>query len=74
MKNDRDLSQMNSSELKRYLSENRNNEVFSEALEVLIDRFQSNELQPYPFDTDDPESQAKVTLLLKEKLDRLGDI
>ncbi|MEL6383023.1 MAG: hypothetical protein AAFQ89_11350 [Cyanobacteria bacterium J06626_18] len=61
------LKQMTNAELKRFLSENRNDEeAFRAALEVLLDRRDPATQQPYPFDLETPETQ--VTALLKEKL------
>jgi hypothetical protein len=70
-----DLNQMTTTELKHYLSVNRNNDgLFHTALQILIERSEFSPLQPYPFDIDNPESQAKVLSLLKEKLNQLKDI
>ncbi|WP_009633086.1 DUF6887 family protein [Synechocystis sp. PCC 7509] len=61
------LSKMTNLELKRYLSEHRNNEEkFRTALEVLMNRQDPATEQPYPFDLEDPETQVEA--LLKEKL------
>ena len=58
---------MTNLELKRYLSEHRNNdEKFRTALEVLINRQDPATEQPYPFDLENPETQVEA--LLKEKL------
>ncbi|MDZ7957415.1 MAG: hypothetical protein RMY34_05845 [Aulosira sp. DedQUE10] len=61
------LSQMTNTELKRFLSENRNNEeAFRAALEVLMGRRDLATQQPYPFDLENPETQVEA--LLREKL------
>jgi len=62
------LHQMTTPELKRYLSEHRNDdEAFRAALQILISRRDPNApRQPYPFDLDDPESQVEA--ILREKL------
>ncbi|TBR61438.1 hypothetical protein B4U84_11740 [Westiellopsis prolifica IICB1] len=64
------LDQMTTPELKRYLSEHRNNEEeFRAALQVLISRRDPNApRQPYPFDLDDPESEIEA--ILREKLNK----
>lgn len=60
------LSKMTNLELKRYLSEHRNNEEeFRLALEVLMNRRNPATEQPYPFDLEDPEAQVEA--LLREK-------
>jgi hypothetical protein len=63
-----DLDQLTTPELKRYLSENRNDEPsFRAALQVLMSRRDPNApRQPYPFDLDDP--QREVEAILREKL------
>jgi hypothetical protein len=61
------FSKMTNLELKRYLSEHRNNdEKFRTALEVLMNRQDPATEQPYPFDLKNPETQVEA--LLKEKL------
>jgi hypothetical protein len=61
------LSTMTNSELKRYLSENRNDEeAFRAGLEVLMSRRDPATQQPYPFDLENPETQVED--LLREKL------
>ncbi|QLE54944.1 hypothetical protein [Nostoc sp. TCL26-01] len=61
------LSHMTNTELKRFLSENRNNEeAFRAALEVLMSRRDPATQQPYPFDLENPETQVEA--LLREKL------
>ncbi|MEH2254661.1 DUF6887 family protein [Nostoc sp.] len=63
------LSQMSNTELKRYLSEHRNEEeAFRAALQVLMSRCGSATQHPYPFDLDNPEREVEA--LLKEKLNR----
>ncbi|MEH2391927.1 MAG: hypothetical protein V7K21_09800 [Nostoc sp.] len=63
------LNQMTNTELKRYLSEHRNEEeAFRTALQVLMSRSDSATQQPYPFDLDNPESEIEA--LLREKLNR----
>ena len=64
------LDQLTTSELKRYLSDHRNDEEeFRAALQVLISRRDPNApRQPYPFDLDDPESE--VAAILREKLNQ----
>lgn len=60
------LSQMTNAELKRYLSEHRNeDEAFRAALEVLMNRRNPANRQPYPFDLANPESEVEA--ILKEK-------
>ncbi|WP_041565400.1 DUF6887 family protein [Nostoc punctiforme] len=63
------LNQMTNTELKRYLSEHRNEEeAFQAALQVLMSRCDSATQQLYPFDLDNPESEVEALLL--EKLNR----
>jgi len=64
------LDQLTTSELKRYLSEHRNDEeAFRSALQILINRRDPNSpRQPYPFDLDDPESEVEA--ILREKLNQ----
>lgn len=64
------LHQMTNTQLKRYLSEHRNDDqAFRAALEVLISRRHPNApYQPYPFDLADP--QGEVEALLMEKLNQ----
>jgi hypothetical protein len=64
------LDQMTNAELKRYISENRNNqEAFRAALEVLISRRDPNTpLQPYPFDLENPE--VEVEAIFRAKLNQ----
>ncbi|MCL1475552.1 DUF6887 family protein [Argonema antarcticum] len=61
------LPQMSNTELKQYLSEHRNDEeAFRAALEVLMSRRNPANLQPYPFDLANPESEVEA--ILREKL------
>ncbi len=62
------LDQMTTPELKRYLSEHRNDEeAFRAGLQVLMSRRDPNApRQPYPFDLDDPESEVEA--IFREKL------
>lgn len=61
------LNQMTNIELKRYLSEHRNEEeAFRSTLQVLMNRYDSATQHPYPFDLDNPEREVEA--LLKEKL------
>lgn len=62
------LDKLTTPELKRYLSEHRNDEEsFRAALQVLMSRRDPNApRQPYPFDLDDPESEVEA--ILREKL------
>ncbi|MEH2116750.1 DUF6887 family protein [Nostoc sp.] len=63
------LNQMTNTELKRYLSEHRNEEeAFRAALQVLMSRCDSATQHPYPFDLDNPESEVEALFL--EKLNR----
>ncbi len=61
------LHQMTNTELKRYLSEHRNDgEAFRAALEVLMTRRDPNAAyQPYPFDLTDPEGEVEALLMKK---------
>ncbi|MBH8574560.1 hypothetical protein I8752_16320 [Nostocaceae cyanobacterium CENA369] len=63
------LSQMTNTELKQYLSEHRNDEeAFRAALEVLMQRRNPANRQPYPFDLANPESEIEA--ILREKFNR----
>jgi hypothetical protein len=66
------LEQMTNTELKHYLSVNRNDEVaFRSALQVLLSRRNPNTVrQPYPFDLTNPESEVEA--IFKEKLDEVS--
>jgi hypothetical protein len=64
-----DLSQMTNTELKRYLSEHRNeDEAFRAVLEVLMNRRNPANRQPYPFDLANPESEVEA--ILKERFNQ----
>jgi hypothetical protein len=57
------LSDMTTADLKRYLSEHRNDEAaFRAALEVLMSRRDPAMQQPYPFDLENPEAQVEELL------------
>ncbi len=61
------LFQMTNIELKRYISEHRNDkEAFQAAMEVLMSRRNPANLQPYPFELSNPE--IEVEAILREKL------
>jgi hypothetical protein len=61
------LSQMRNAELKRYLSEHRNDrEAFQAALQVLMSRRNPANRQPYPFNLANPESEVEA--IFREKL------
>jgi hypothetical protein len=63
------LSQMTNIELKRYISEHRNDdEAFQSAMEVLMSRRNPANLHPYPFDLSNPE--VEVEALLRERLNQ----
>jgi hypothetical protein len=63
------LSEMTNTELKRYISEHRNDaEAFQAAMEVLISRRNPANRHPYPFELANPE--AEVEALLRERLNR----
>lgn len=63
------LSQMTNTELKQYLSEHRNDEEsFRAALEVLMQRRNPANRQPYPFDLANPESEVEA--ILREKFNQ----
>jgi hypothetical protein len=63
------LSQMTNTELKRYISEHRNdNEAFQSAMEVLMSRRNPANRNPYPFELSNPETEVEA--LLKEKLNQ----
>ncbi len=64
----KNLSEMTTTQLKRYLSEHRNDEeAFGAALQVLLSRRDPNApRQPYPFDLEDPKSEVEA--ILREKL------
>jgi hypothetical protein len=59
----------NHTELKKYIYEHRNDkEAFQAALQVLVNRRNPANLQPYPFDLENP--QTEVEALLTEKLNQ----
>jgi hypothetical protein len=61
------LSQMTNTELKRYISEHRNDpEAFHAAMEVLMSRRNPANRQPYPLDLANPETEVEA--ILKQKL------
>ncbi|OCQ94443.1 hypothetical protein BCD64_07105 [Nostoc sp. MBR 210] len=63
------FNQMTNMELKKYISEHRNDQqAFRAALEVLMSRCESVPQQPYPFNLDNPESEVEA--LLREKLNQ----
>lgn len=63
------LSQMTNAELKRYLSEHRNDpDAFQAALEVLVHRRNPANRQPYPFNLDNPVQEIEA--LFREKLNK----
>jgi hypothetical protein len=63
------LSEMTNTELKQYISRNRNNiEAFQAAMEILMSRRNPANRHPYPFDLENPE--AEVTNIFREKLDK----
>lgn len=63
------LSQMTNTELKQYLSKHRNDEeAFQAALEVLMQRRDPANRQPYPFDLANPESEVEA--ILREKFNQ----
>ncbi|NET62503.1 MAG: hypothetical protein F6K47_42335 [Symploca sp. SIO2E6] len=61
------LSRMTNTELKRYISEHRNDDkAFHAAMEVLMSRRNPANRHPYPFELKNPE--AEVEAILREKL------
>ncbi len=61
------LDQMTNTELKKYISEHRNDEsAFRAALQVLISRSDSSTQLPYPFSLTNPESEVQA--LLRERI------
>lgn len=63
------LSQMTNIELKRYISEHRNDrEAFQAAMEVLMSRRNPANRQPYPFELANPE--VEVEAILRERLNQ----
>jgi hypothetical protein len=64
------LSGMTNTELKRYISEHRNDvESFQAAMEVLMSRRNPANRHPYPFELENPE--IEVEALLREKLNQV---
>lgn len=64
------LFKMTNTELKQYISENRNNnEAFQAAMEVLMSRRNPANRQPYPFELANPE--IEVEAILREKLNNI---
>lgn len=60
------LPEMTNAELKRYLSEHRNDrDAFRAGLEVLMSRRNPANRQPYPFDLADP---SEVEAIFRAKL------
>ncbi|NJM68559.1 MAG: hypothetical protein HC851_24300 [Acaryochloris sp. RU_4_1] len=65
------LFEMTNTELKRYISEHRNdNDAFQAAMEVLMSRRNPANRHPYPFELANPE--VEVEALLREKLNQAG--
>jgi hypothetical protein len=63
------LSEMTNTELKRYISEHRNDiESFQAAMEVLMSRRNPANRHPYPFELENPE--VEVETLLRERLNQ----
>lgn len=61
------LSQMSNTELKRYISEHRNDtQAFQAAMAVLMERRDPANRHPYPFELANPE--AEVEAIFREKL------
>jgi len=64
------LFQMTNSELKRYISEHRNDsQAFEAAMEVLMSRRNPANRHPYPFELANPE--IEVEAILKRKLNQV---
>lgn len=63
-----DLNQMTNAELKRYISEHRNDDqAFRAGLQVLMNHRDPNAVRyPYPFDMVDPVGEVEA--ILKERL------
>ncbi len=61
------LSQMNNQELRQYLSENRNEEKFSQALELLMSRKTENFKYPPPSEIDREKIEAIFQAKLNQK-------
>lgn len=63
------LLQMTNTELKQYISKNRNDhEAFQAALAVLMSRRNPRHLQPYPFNLANPEKEVEA--LFRAKLNK----
>ena len=63
------LSQMTNIELKRYISEHRNDiAAFQAAMEVLMSRRNPANLHPYPFELANPEMEVEA--ILRQKLNQ----
>lgn len=63
------LSQMTNTELKRYISEHRNDrEAFEAAMEVVMSRRNPANGYPYPLELANPEMEVEA--ILRKKLDR----
>ena len=63
------LAQMTNAELKKYISEHRNDDkAFQAAMEVLMSRRDPAKRQPYPFTLKNPE--AEVEAILRAKLNQ----
>lgn len=64
------LTQMTNVELRKYISEHRNDEkAFRAAMEVLTSRRDPAKRQPYPFALKNPE--AEVEAVLRAKLNQV---
>ncbi|MCU0547058.1 MAG: hypothetical protein MUE44_33685 [Oscillatoriaceae cyanobacterium Prado104] len=64
------LFQMTNAELKRYISEHRNDrEAFQAAMEVLMSRRNPANRHPYPFELANPE--IEVEAIFKRKLNQV---
>ena len=62
------LSEMTNTELKRFISEHRNDDAaFQAAMKVVMSRRNPANLHPYPFELANPE--AEVEAILREKLE-----
>ena len=66
-----DLNQMTNAELKRYISEHRNNDdAFHAALQILMSRRDPNAVTyPYPYDMTDPKREMEA--IFREKIRQL---
>lgn len=62
------LFEMTNTELKRFISEHRNDDAaFQAAMKVVMSRRNPANLHPYPFELANPE--AEVEAILREKLE-----